>query len=305
VLVDLHCHSYASDGSLSPDALVARAHALGITILSITDHDTIAGYDQLTGPIPEGIRLVMGVELSCVWGGMLVHIVGLAFDPDNTVLKACIDRLQQARAQRAVIIDQKLSKLGFTGVLERAQQPRAPTDPVQQDEAEDHEAPNHEVDRPPVQQIGRPHLAQAMVELGYVKSVNHAFKRFLGAGKLGDVKTQWPPMVDVIDAINSAGGKAVLAHPYHYSITATKLRALIDEFKQAGGSAIEVISGKQSPDKTEYLTSLAQKNGLSASCGSDFHQPGRSWNELGCHGQLPAQLDSIWADWADPVYING
>lgn len=275
MLVDLHCHSLASDGSLPPDELVARAHHAGIEILSITDHDTIAAYHQISNPLPPGLRLIVGVELSCVWGGMLVHIVGLAFDPDNPTLMRCIENLQKARAQRARIIDQKLDKLGFAGVLDKALQGR-----------------NSE-------QLGRPHLAQAMVELGYVKSTDHAFKRYLGAGKVGDVKTQWPAMAEVIEAINAAGGQAVLAHPYHYSITATKLRALIADFKLAGGQAIEVLSGKQAKDKTDYLIKLTEQNELLASCGSDFHRPGHSWNELGCHGTLPDQLRGVWSLWSD------
>lgn len=272
MVFDLHSHSTASDGSLSPQALVDRARQQGVKQLAITDHDSVDGVLALQHS-PVDIGLIAGVELSCVWGKVLIHIVGLNIDPRAEVMARGLQQQQQARQQRACVIGQKLEKLGFSGAAEGARQLAGDS------------------------QLGRPHFARFLVEQGYVASENEAFKKYLGAGKAGDVKLMWPALHTVVSWIVDAGGVAVLAHPLHYRMTATKLRALITDFRQAGGLAVEVINGRQSADKTRTLGDLARRFDLLASLGSDFHRPGAPWSELGMMGDLPRDCVPVWSAW--------
>ncbi|WP_101760553.1 PHP domain-containing protein [Oceanicoccus sp. KOV_DT_Chl] len=275
MIVDFHSHSTASDGSLTALELVQRARQQGVELLSITDHDTLAAYRDLAGQsalhAEEGMHIVTGTELSCTWSRRTIHVVGLNIDLDNPVLLAGVKQLQQARLERAHIISERLAKLGFGGGYEYAAALAGDS------------------------QIGRPHFARFLLEKGHVSSESEAFKRYLGAGKTGDVKQTWPLMAEVIGWIIAAGGIAVLAHPLHYKMTATKLRALVTDFKAAGGQALEVISGKQAADRTQYLAKLCEQFQLAGSIGSDFHRPGAGWGELGQMGRLPAHCQPVWA----------
>ena len=275
MVFDLHCHSTASDGQLAPPELLLRAQQQGVEQLAITDHDTVEGWRALSGQagLPAGITLIPGVELSCVWGKALIHIVGLAIDPFNEVLTKGLQHQQQARQQRAEMIASRLEKLGFKGGYDYTAGLAAGG------------------------QIGRPHFARFLVENGHVASTSEAFKKYLGAGKTGDVKLTWPALAEVVRWIGASGGVAVLAHPLHYKMTATRLRALTADFKAAGGSALEVISGKQPLDRTRSMAALAERFELSASIGSDFHEPGMPWNELGQMGELPSQCRPVWSAW--------
>lgn len=276
MIVDFHNHSSASDGELSPLDLVNRASEKGVELMAITDHDSIDGYlavkKQFSSPACDTlpIRLIAGVELSCTWKKMLIHIVGLNFDPYDIGLQKELEGQQQARLDRARLIGEKLEKFGFNGAFEYASKLAGES------------------------QIGRPHFARFLLDKGYVSSVSHAFKKYLGAGKPGDIKLTWPKMASAIQWIVASGGVAVLAHPLHYKMTATKLRLLVSDFKLEGGEAIEVISGQQSKDRTQYLSQLAQRFELKASTGSDFHRPGNSWSELGQQGILPNTCEPIW-----------
>ncbi len=275
---DLHCHTTASDGQLTPNELIERAKQQGVSRLAITDHDSMDGYFEVCEQADveverEQFQLIAGVELSCIWGKALIHIVGLKVDPKVPVLVEGLQSQQLAREQRAVIIAQKLEKLGFSGALEYASALAGDG------------------------QVGRPHFARFLVEKGHVSSISQAFKKYLGAGKPGDVKLTWPALETVVSWIVASGGQAVLAHPLKYKMTATKLRALIADFKAAGGVAIEVVSGKQTADQTQHLAQLSQRYQLLASIGSDFHQPDQPWNELGQMGELPKSCEPVWSGW--------
>lgn len=274
MLADLHCHTTASDGSLSAVELVQRAQQQGVELLAITDHDTMEGYfaaRQYTGAAPE---LVPGIELSSVWGKFSIHIVGLNVNPDSEVLQQGIARQGKARQQRAQVIASQLEKHGFEGAYQGASALAGSG------------------------QVGRPHFAQFLVDQGHVRSTAEVFKKYLGAGKPGDVKALWPSMEEVIGWIVDSGGVPVLAHPLHYKMTATRLRALIADFKAQGGLALEVISGRQTADRTQYLQDLCQRFQLASSCGSDFHRPGQAWCELGAGCSLPERSRPVWALWS-------
>ena len=249
MIIDFHTHSHASDGALSPAALLQRAIEAGISEFALTDHDTVAGYRQLRElAIPGGMKLVAGVELSCQWAGSTIHVVGLGMDIEHAGFAQGLARLDAGRRERAGIIAAKLEKIEMPGALEGAL-------------AEAGES-----------QIGRPHFAAWMIAQGHVEDANAAFNKYLGAGKLGDVKTCWPELAEVTGWICEAGGTAVLAHPLKYRFTRSKLKRLLAEFAGAGGRAMEVFSGRQLPDQTADLCRLVRELGLLASVGSDFHR---------------------------------
>ena len=270
--IDLHSHSTASDGELTPAQLMARAHCQGVRRLAITDHDTVDGLSAAAA-CDSAVELIPGVELSCVWGKRLIHVVGLGIDPECEVLTAGLGSQHQARELRARMIAERLEKYGFKGGYDYAAGLAAGG------------------------QIGRPHFARFLVERGHVANVKEAFKKYLGAGKPGDIKLTWPPMAEVIGWIRASGGVAVLAHPLHYKLTATRRNALVSDFREAGGVALEVINGRQPADRTRTLAELACRFELLASLGSDFHQAGMPWSELGQMGELPRQCRPVWAIW--------
>lgn len=276
--IDLHCHSTASDGALSPSALVERAASRGVTHLSLTDHDTIAGLVEAQAAArAEGIVMIPGVELSCLWKSRTIHIVGLDFDPEEEGFRHALEQQNENRWARARMIAERLGKLGIDDLLTRAS------------EAAGGDVP------------GRPHFARVLTEAGVVRNTAQAFKRYLGSGKVGDVKAFWPELSEVVRWILEAGGVAVLAHPRKYQLTATKLRELTADFRRAGGQAIEVSTSGQSSGDLGFLAELCRKENLLASQGSDFHFPGAPWCELGKIMKMPDGLEPVWHSFREPI----
>lgn len=239
--------------------LLQRAKAAGVQQFALTDHDTIAGYLAVRNTSEAGdVGLLSGVELSCRWATTTVHVVGLNFDADAPEMIAMVEQLTQAREERAEKIATRLAGVGIDGALEGAK-------------AIANES-----------QIGRPHFATWMAaETGAVDSVSEAFDKYLGTGKIGDVRMFWPPLSDVVQAITRAGGMAILAHPLKYRLTGMKLRSLINDFKAAGGGAIEVLNGRQPETDLKRLSQLAEGTGLMCSVGSDFHRDFECGPKLG------------------------
>ncbi len=275
MIVDLHCHSTASDGALAPAALVARAHARGIELLALTDHDTVEGLDAARAEAERlGMRLVNGIELSCVWGGATVHILGYAFQQDAVALQAAIAALHAGRWERAQLIASRLEAKGMPGALDGA---RA----IQQELGDSGNAP------------ARPHFADFLVRAGHVRDRAEAFRKWLGSGKLGDVKQHWPTLDQTVTTLKAAGAWISLAHPWQYDFTRSKRRRLVSEFAAAGGHALEVVNGMQPLEQVGGLSILVREFGLMASVGSDFHAPG-DWSELGLYRALPDDLQPLW-----------
>lgn len=270
--VDLHSHTTQSDGSLTPKELIERAVLNQVEILSITDHDTVAAYGELNQVDLGGLTLISGIELSSQWRGVNVHIVGLKLNLTEPGLITAVSSQQAARSDRATLITQRLIKAGIPIDADRVLQIAN------------------------MSNIGRPHFAQHMVELGVTKNMSTAFKKYLGNGKIGDVKQCWPNMSEVVEWIHVAGGVPVLAHPLKYTMTRTKLRALVDEFVEAGGQALEVVSGQQTTDESNYLARLCREKKLLASCGSDFHQPSQ-WSDIGKMSPFPKDCEAVWLNW--------
>lgn len=273
-VVDLHCHTLASDGALPPAVVVQRAYDRGVRCLAITDHDTCAGLSeaQLTAQQLD-MQLITGIELSSQWQGMGIHVVGLDFDPQHPAITEAVDYLYEARVSRAQLIGERLEKLEMTGVYEAAMRLAGRPD------------------------VGRPHIAQAMQQLGYVKTVPEAFDRYLGAGKVGDVKMHWPTVERVVQWIVDSGGIAVLAHPGKYKMTWAKMRRLLETFKAAGGGAMEVSYGGENPDRLVQLVRLANQYKLKVSAGSDFHNPQQHWTELGKYPPIKGECNPVWTQW--------
>ncbi|MBT8099437.1 MAG: PHP domain-containing protein [Gammaproteobacteria bacterium] len=273
MLYDLHTHSNTSDGHLDPAELLGYAADHGVTCLSITDHDTVAAYKQLTPADHPGIQLLPGIEFSTTWQKRSIHILGLHIDPTNAVLLAGIDAQQRARRTRAKKIAQRLMTVGID-------------DPYAAVAALAGSA-----------SIGRPHFARHLVDIGKVPDSQSAFRKYLGAGKIGDVKQGWASLEDVVAWINAAGGIAVLAHPTKYKFTMTKLRAMLEDFKNAGGRGIEVVCGHQEANVTRRMAGIANDFELHASMGSDFHHPANRWSRPGGFSRLPDNVTPVWDLW--------
>lgn len=271
--VDLHTHTTASDGQLSPAELLKLAAKNHTKLLAITDHDTIAGYlsvRETAASLAANCRLISGVEISTTWAGQSIHIVGLNFNPAHLAIKTLLTAQTTARRQRCQIILDRLAKHQMPINWEELQQ-----------------IAGHDG-------VGRPHIAQAMINKGYVNDMNKAFKKYLGAGKIGDVKSGWSGLSEVITAINDSGGVAVIAHPNKYKMTRMKLLRFIDEFIEMGGQGLEVISARQTADITEKYIKIANNKGLYASLGSDFHRHTPYTPAVGALPTLPQHCTPIW-----------
>ncbi len=253
---------------------MSRAKQQDVDVLALTDHDTTEGVARASIQAElEGIELIHGIEFSCDWVGRNIHVVGLNVELASQVLISEIASQHEKREKRAEVIAKKLASAGIDGALEGARQYSGQG------------------------VIGRPHFAQFLVDNGHCKTIAQCFKRYLGAGKPGDVKQVWPDIEQITQTIVSAGGVAVLAHPNKYKMTRTKLCALVADFKEVGGEAIEVVSGKQEINVTRDMAKIACKYELSASCGSDFHAPGGNWQELGLFSSLPEGVAPVWQLW--------
>jgi len=272
--IDLHCHSYVSDGALSPAEVVQRAHSKGVEVLSLTDHDTIAGLSEANEKAVElGIKLIPGIEISCQWQKYGVHILAYNFPLACPVMQKVQAHQTELRIARAKEICERLQKKGLPKLYDLAKEK------------------NHEGIP------GRPHFAEAMIELGIVSSAGEAFKQYLGSGKAGDVKSMWPDLKTAMQWIAEAGATAVIAHPRKYDFSLTKLRALIEEFKSYGGQGMEVVVSGQKPGESGMLGDMCTRFGLLGSVGSDFHSPKWAWAELGRIPPLPSSVSPVWVNW--------
>jgi len=271
---DLHAHSTASDGTLSPSELMRRAHAAGVEVMALTDHDTLEGLQEAGAAARKlGLEFVPGVEVSVTWLGITVHIVGLGVAPDSQVLDRGLARLREFRDWRAEEIGRRLAKHGIDGAFEGALA-----------------FSNGRL-------ISRTHFARFLVQKRHARDLRAVFRRFLVNGKPGFVAGQWAELEDAVRWIREAGGQAVIAHPARYPITRSKLRRLIKEFTDAGGEALEVVSGSHSRDDYFTMARHARDFGLLASAGSDYHGPEHPWIELGRLPKLPDGCKAVWKDW--------
>ncbi len=275
MIFDLHSHSTASDGVLTPLELVARAAQQGVNVLALTDHDEIKGVSAARAAAAGlDIDLVAGVEISTTWAGRTIHIVGLRIDPEHPVLLEGLRVNRSGRRDRAQRMADALASVGIPGAMQGAMLLAA----------------NDEL-------ISRTHFARFLVEKGYVKNLKTVFKKFLVRGKPGYVSHQWASLEEALGWIHQAGGVAVLAHPGRYDMGKEKMSLLMAEFKEQGGEAIEVVTGSHTPDQVPVFAAYAEKYDFLASVGSDFHAPGEGGRELGRLMPLPERCRPVWQDW--------
>ncbi len=270
--IDLHMHSTASDGTLSPTELMRFAAECGCNTVALTDHDTAAGVSEARSEAHRlGIRFIAGIEVSSLWGGRSIHVVGLGIDDTNPVLTRKVREFEVSRTRRAAQIAEKLAALGIAGMLEKATA----------------FAENK-------LNVSRVHFALALLEAGAVKNQQEAFDRYLGDGKPAYIMAPWPTVAEAVDLIHTAGGIAVMAHPgrYHFKNDWT-VDELMKDFAAAGGEAVEVISGSQQPDFTPRCLAWAREYKLLVSTGSDFHSKTGTRPMPGTQGQLPAGYTSV------------
>lgn len=276
VLIDFHTHTTASDGALSPAELVGRALAEDVRLLAITDHDTMRGSAAAARHYTHNssrMRLISGVEFSCVWSGTTVHILGLGVDGGHPAMAGGLARLDLAREARGEKIASRLEARGFGDALAGAVAAAGDS------------------------QLGRPHFAQWMVAQGHVRDETEAFDKYLGQGRVGDVKAFWPELAEVVRWIVAAGGVAVIAHPLKYRFTRMKLRQLVIDFIAAGGGCLEILSGRQSADQFDRLAGLAREFKLEVSMGSDFHRDSPYGAQLGVELPRLKGLRGVWERW--------
>ena len=275
VIVDLHSHTTASDGILTPSELVKRAADNQINMLAITDHDTIKGLLDAKATIERDnlpVKLIYGVEVSTMWKNNEIHIVGLNIDIQNSHLLELLTAQEQSRIDRAISISEKLAKVSIDNAYEQAQQ----------------------FSKGDI--VSRAHFARFLVANNYVKDIKRAFKKYLGKSGYAYVPAKWCSIADAVNAIHAAGGQAVLAHPTRYDLTLTKLKLLISEFKSYGGDGIEVSQSRQTQDDLQRLAKLANEFELLASQGSDFHDL-LNYLDLGKTTPLPGSVTPIWQNW--------
>ena len=276
---DLHCHSVVSDGTMTPEALAARAKANGVALWALTDHDEVGGQARaLAAARAEGLPCLTGVEVSITFAGATVHIVGLGFDPDDRALVDGLAATRGGREARAREMAAGLAAVGIHGAYEGALR---------------------YVGNPDL--ISRTHFARHLVDSGVCGDTSEVFRRFLTDGRPGFVPHRWATLGDAVGWIRGAGGVAVIAHPGRYKFTANEEYALFTEFIAHGGRGVEVVTGSHTAADFVKYTDMALEFDLLASRGSDFHSPDESHIDLGRLPPLSARLKPVWGALAERV----
>lgn len=280
IIYDLHSHTQASDGLLTPEELVHRAVEMRVGTLAITDHDTTSAIPAAQAEILRAglnLTLINGVEISTLWENHEIHIVGLSIDIEHPAMVTLLDEQKARRQARAMQIGERLEKAHIPGAWEGALR-----------------LANGGA-------VTRGHFARFLIESGKASDVAGVFKKYLARGKTGYVPPQWCTIKQAIDVIHHSGGKAVVAHPGRYDLSAKWLKRLLAHFAEQGGDAMEVAQCQQAPNERTQLAAYAQQFGLMASQGSDFHQP-CPWIELGRKLWLPAGVEAVWQLWEQPQH---
>ena len=252
--IDLHIHSTASDGTLSPPEIISLAHSLNIGAIAITDHDTIDGSKEaFTLDIPPSLKLLTGVEISASSNPSLsytgsFHMLGYSIRLDDPILNRTLDMLQEARRNRNPRIVNRLNNLGINFSLKDV------------------------ADEFGEGQLGRPHIAQLMVKRGFVKSINEAFDKYLGTGRPAYIDKYRLDCGRAIEIILASGGIPVLAHPFFLHIeNKDRFEDFIVNLKELGLKGIEVYYPECPPDLTAFYVEIANRYDLLMTGGTDFH----------------------------------
>lgn len=271
VYADLHTHTTCSDGALTPEALVERAAERGVQVLSVTDHDSLAGLESArTAALRWGLRVVTGVELSVTMKGEEVHLLAYGIDPSHETLRRHLRQMVQARRDRVRRMVAQLQDMGLDLPDEALEAALSTEDSV-----------------------GRPHVASALVRSGHVDTIGQAFDKYLAQGQPAFVAKPEVPGPKVVSLIHDAGGVAVLAHPGHWT-PSRRIRNLVE----AGLDGIETIHPSHDPTLRRYYEQWARGSNLLETGGSDYHgTSGEGTDSLGTVGMSKSQ----WERFRDAV----
>ena len=275
--VDLHCHSTASDGELSPTELVELAASVGVHTLALTDHDTLAGVDEARRAADRlGIKLITGSEVSCELAitpkkVVILHVVALGITQPE-VLEQHLAKIQQSRADRAHAMCERVKQITGISIYEHAL----------------------ELADGIAGALTRSHMARALVDLGVVSKHQQAFDLYLKRGKKGYQQLETASLKQTVKLIHASGAKCVLAHPTRYGLSATHTRKLIDAFASAGGDAVELCKLSEPIATRDMVNTKIQEHGLMVSVASDFHGASMSWNKLGYVNPPAPHQRGVW-----------
>jgi len=264
--IDLHTHSLRSDGALSPADLIRRAADRGVSVLSLSDHDTLAGVaEAVAAGDALGVRVIPASELNTEseWGD--AHVLGYFIDPADEPLEARLRWLRESRGRRIELMVEKLNQLGYSVSLDRVLE-------IAQGGA-----------------LGRPHLAEALLEKGYVRSYEESFDTILAKGSPAYVARVGLSPLEAVALVRTHGGVPSLAHPG----TVVGLEALLPKMVAAGLAGIEAYYGEHSPEMTERCLALARTHGLVPTGGSDFHGRGEHGVDLGAVFVPPETIEML------------
>lgn len=271
-LIDLHVHSNASDGTLSPSAVVALAAEKGLTAIALTDHDTIAGIPEaLKAAASLPLEVIPGIELSCHYEGEEIHILGLYVDPADPAFLSEINGLLRLRERRNDEMIRRFSEDGMT--FTRKELTAGNPDTV----------------------ITRAHFARVLLEKGYVSSMDQAFKKYLKYGSRWCPKKETIAPSHALQILTACGASPVLAHPYQYHLGDARLDELIASLKEEGLAGLEVYHSSNNQYESGKLKALAVKYGLFPTGGSDFHGGNKPDIDLGC-GRGNLRVSSLLLD---------
>jgi len=271
-MIDLHTHSLASDGTDTPGDLINKAHASGISVLGLMDHDTVAGWDEAINYLRPGMSLVLGSEISCqTLDGVSVHMLGMLFDRENSALAETLAKTRDNRLTRMNRIIDRLNEAGYEISIEEVLAQLAPG-----------------------ATLGRPHLADALIAKKLVSSRDEAFAELLHNNSKYYISHYSPTPEDAIKLIKQAGGVAVIAHP----LASLRGRTVsIDSFKSmvdAGLDGIEISHRDQSEDERELLRQVVSQYDIIATGSSDYHGNGKL-NQLAEFTTKPEDFEALEA----------
>lgn len=270
-LVDLHVHSSASDGAYPPREVVERAAEVGLKAVALTDHDTTAGLAEALAAGPDaGIEVIPGVEISGEFEDGACHILGYFIDPDAPGLAGVLRVAREGRERRNDAILKRLNDLGFDLTMDDVTRKQT------------------------AGTLTRAHFAAAMLEKGYVRNWDEAFETYLGRGKPAFVGRKRVQPADAIAAIREAGGLAALAHPRQLNRSIAETEEWLERFAEAGIEAVEVSSPDHTANYARHYGQMAQRLGLLAIGGTDWHGRADSDIRLGVgRGQLAVHYTAV------------
>ena len=269
--IDLHSHSFYSDGVLSPSEVVKLASQAGCELFSLTDHDTTEGCTEAKLEADKlNLSLINGVEISAFWRNMAIHILGLRIDINNDILQTGLEHNQKLRKERAEKIALGLWRSGIKDALEKTQSFSK------------------------TEMLTRTHFAQMLISEGYCKDMKAVFRRYLTGKKPGGVGVEWKSFEEVIHWIHAAGGKAFIAHPFRYRMRQTKIKTMLNDFKFLSGDGIQVVTATSSDEEIQLGDQWSRKYNLLATCGSDFHGWPNQRIRIGNLKDLPDIKRAVW-----------